>query len=385
MTRFEPGTGVENPLIERFRPRIEGATGTSGLTGTEAAELFEGYQKLERRLVRIARISDRYQAEIRLLVEQLQDALNKISVLKGCIPICGSCKKVRSDEGYWRQLEQYLADHSELLFSHGLCPDCAASYMAQARGAKPGSGGVPPAVEDQGLNEDDFDDPVVVEFLPLVNHPHFADSPLSGAFSALFRKYVRLSRRMGRIARISDSYQANLQEMKSRLDLSSRTDYLTGLANRREMYERLGMELSRARRHGREFAVVMFDFDHFKELNDRYGHAVGDRVLTVVAELVTRNLRREDSCCRWGGEEFLILLPETTAPAALVVAEKIRRLIDRHPIEADGVTVRATVSLGATVFLADESVDACIARADAALYQAKEAGRNRAFLLDAKT
>ena len=314
-------------------------------------------------------------------MEELQEALDSVRILKGCIPICASCKKVRSDEGYWKQLEQYLAEHSELLFSHGLCPDCAASYLAQSRAYHQPPAATPnPTAET--FSSDDFEDPVLSEFLPLINQPDFAGSPLSAPFSRLFQKYVRLSRRMGRIARISDSYQANLQELKNRLDHSSRTDFLTGLPNRREMYERLAAERSRAMRHGKIFAVVMLDFDYFKSINDRFGHTVGDRVLVTVAGVLTGHLHREDSCGRWGGEEFLILLPETGHDQALIVAEKVRLLVDELVLPADQTTISISVSLGVAVFHPGEPVDSCIARADVALYQAKEEGRNRTVLLE---
>ncbi len=369
-----------NPLIGKYRDRFEGAAKGEPLSFAEARELFQGFMKLDQRMARIARISDGYQGEIKALVEELQNALDNLSLLKGCIPICATCKKVRTDEGYWKQLEQYLSEHSDLLFSHGLCPDCSASYLAQSRSYRVGPAPAPQP-STGAFQSEDFDDPVLAEFLPLVHHPHFADSPLAGAFSNLFQKYLRLSRRMNRIARISDSYQSNLQDLKSRLDLASRTDYMTGLPNRREMYERLAVEESRGRRHAKVFAVVMLDFDRFKEINDHYGHPIGDRILAAAAELLIKPLRREDSCGRWGGEEFLLLLPETDQAQAMVVAEKVRSMIEGLALEIEGAVVRTTISLGGTVFCLGEALDRCMARADAALYRAKEEGRNRTVFL----
>ena len=371
---------MRNPLIDKYHSRFESGQEGRPLPYAEAAELFQGFQKLDRRLARIARISDGYQAEIKLLVEELQAALDNVRVLKGCIPICASCKKVRSDAGYWKQLEQYLAEHSELLFSHGLCPDCASSYLAQSQGSgRPAA--VPQAPVGEPLLPEDFDDPVLSEFLPLVNHADFAGMPLAAPFSRLFRKYVRLSRRLNRIARISDNYQANLQELKIRLDLSAHSDYLTGLPNRREIYTRLAEERSRTMRHGKVFALVMFDFDDFKQINDSFGHAVGDQVLVAAARTLNDQLRREDSCGRWGGDEFLLLLPETGVEQAMVVAEKVRRLIEKLGIAVGDTLLSTSVSLGVAVFRAGEAVDNCVARADAGLYRAKQSGRNRAIFL----
>lgn len=199
----------ETPLIGRFRARLaEAAAGGAAIDQAEAGELFAAYEKLDRRLGRIARISDNYQGEVKRLVLELQDALANVKTLKGFIPICASCKKIRNDEGYWKQLEQYVSEHSEALFSHGLCPDCIKNYYPTVVAWSPEQGPPPPRAI---LDEADLQDPAIVEALPIVNNKSFARTPLYEDYKRLFQKYVRLTKRMKRIVRISDQYQSQLK------------------------------------------------------------------------------------------------------------------------------------------------------------------------------
>lgn len=223
----------------------------------------------------------------------------------------------------------------------------------------------------------DIDDPVVARFLPILQNGHLANNPLFKDLSLLFQKYVRLAKRMNRIAKISDSYQSQLQELKAELEHASQTDFLTGLFNRRTMYSYLEMEMSRAQRHGKTFSIIMADLDHFKKINDTYGHDIGDQVLVAAARVFLSSIRKEDNCARWGGEEFLVLLPETGADPAARVAEKLRARIAELSINAGDRTICPTVSVGVAVFQSGESIDDCIKRADEGLYQAKSSGRNR--------
>lgn len=203
---------VNVPLIEKHRARFESAEPGEPLPFADAKELFDAFVKLHRRLIRIARISDRYQGEVKRLVLELQDALANVKTLKGFIPICASCKKIRNDDGYWNQLEHYMAEHSDVAFSHGLCPDCAQKYRSLSLKSQNATSPAPKAA--QMLDDSDMDDPVVVRFLPVINNEHFARSPLYGECIMLFQHYVRLNRRMKRIARISDSYQAQLKQLE---------------------------------------------------------------------------------------------------------------------------------------------------------------------------
>jgi len=369
----------EDAFVSRFERRLAESGEGFPLTFEETEEIFAAYKALLRRMGRIAKISDNYQSEVKSLVLELREAAANVKTLKGFIPICASCKKVRNDEGYWKQLEQYIAEHSDAMLSHGLCPDCAGKYRSLSEKLPAPDGRTVPDLA-RLLDEADVEDPVILRFLPTVNNQHFAATPLYCDFTLLFQKYVRLSRRLKRIARISDSYQFELQDLKSKFEQASRADYLTGLSNRLDMYKRLDAERSRTARHGKPFAVIMADIDHFKEINDTFGHNLGDRVLVTIARTFSGSLRREDSCARWGGEEFLILLPETCGDDALTVAERLRGLTENLGLESGTSVIRATISLGIAVFVGGENIDSCIKRADDALYRAKNSGRNRSIL-----
>jgi len=163
-----------------------------------------------------------------------------------------------------------------------------------------------------------------------------------------------------------------VKRLTVRLREASQRDELTGLLNRRAMNEFLDGQWHRHLRRRYPLALVMVDLDHFKRINDSQGHAAGDAVLRRTAELFRQHLRREDLVGRMGGEEFLLLLPDTTEDAAFALAERLR-----HQAEVEGLGV--TLSMGLTMARADDA-DAAVAvqRADAALYRAKAGGRNRA-------
>jgi diguanylate cyclase (GGDEF)-like protein len=153
-------------------------------------------------------------------------------------------------------------------------------------------------------------------------------------------------------------------------------DGLTGIFNRRYFEMRIAEELERAVRFLARMSVIMVDIDHFKRLNDEFGHLLGDEVLRVVSNLLKQQLRKVDMVCRYGGEEFAIIIPETTGANALVVAEKLRRHIESYPFP--GVPRPVTISCGVADYPSHGSTrDELVAAADGALYQAKQAGRNR--------
>jgi diguanylate cyclase (GGDEF)-like protein len=154
-------------------------------------------------------------------------------------------------------------------------------------------------------------------------------------------------------------------------------DPLTGLANRRTAAGRLEVECMRARRQGEPLSVLMLDLDHFKRVNDRWGHAAGDQVLAAVARILCEELRGADLPARYGGEEFLAILPNADSARALRVAERVRERIAGTPIALPEATARITVSVGIASLAPDEVATALVARADEALYAAKQTGRNR--------
>lgn len=168
--------------------------------------------------------------------------------------------------------------------------------------------------------------------------------------------------------------------LESELQRQATTDMLTGAANRRHFMDTAQREIERARRYGNKLSMLMLDIDHFKRVNDTYGHAVGDEVLRQLPKTVTPLLRKLDFMGRLGGEEFAILLVETDGDAAAIVAERLRKGLQGVEVRTMGVQLHFTVSIGCTeVRVKDqgEDVKAALERADEALYRAKDSGRNK--------
>ena len=178
----------------------------------------------------------------------------------------------------------------------------------------------------------------------------------------------------------------DLQQANAELERISHTDQLTGLFNRRRIEQRLREEISRNARYDRHLGVGLLDLDHFKTINDTYGHPVGDQVLAEFALMLTQTVRTTDVPGRYGGEEFLVLFPETDAPGVQVCLERLRRAVDQTKIGPAEMSHRVTVSCGGTAAVpegrdADSDITSLVAKADEALYQAKESGRNRVVML----
>ncbi|MCK8516354.1 diguanylate cyclase [Methylonatrum kenyense] len=161
---------------------------------------------------------------------------------------------------------------------------------------------------------------------------------------------------------------------EARIHRLATTDALTRLANRNEFSRVLDLELQRSRRHGNALSLIMYDLDHFKAINDRFGHAAGDRVLRTVSEVVRSTVRQTDLVGRWGGEEFLVLLPQTPLADAVALAEKLRLAVAALRISEVG---DVTASFGVTAYKHAEHRDDLFRRVDEAMYRAKENGRNR--------
>jgi diguanylate cyclase (GGDEF)-like protein len=157
------------------------------------------------------------------------------------------------------------------------------------------------------------------------------------------------------------------------------TDQLTGLYNRRAFSGMAAKEVGRARRYKRPLALILFDIDHFKMVNDTHGHPIGDQVLQVLTGLVNRTIRATDIICRYGGDEFIVLMPEAGREEALAMAERLREEISRMTVVTPGGTLTLTISLGVAGLdpKGDEDIDGLIDRADRAMYQAKAAGRDQ--------
>lgn len=163
------------------------------------------------------------------------------------------------------------------------------------------------------------------------------------------------------------------KQAEENLKLLASTDTLTGAYNRRKFNEVLQVELARAKRYGTSFSVLIFDVDHFKRINDVYGHQVGDQVLLKIALLVTGNIRQTDIFARWGGEEFVVLAAHCDTECPSAFADKLRKLIEQYAFDQVG---RVTCSFGVTVYRHGDAEESLLKRVDDYLYRAKEAGRN---------
>jgi diguanylate cyclase len=179
------------------------------------------------------------------------------------------------------------------------------------------------------------------------------------------------------------SLEQETSEYKHRLieqKYHSHHDALTKVPNRTAYNERMEIEYRRWRRHGSSLCLAVLDVDHFKSINDNYGHAAGDKTLQVIAQNINRCLRATDFLSRWGGEEFVILFPQIPEQELLKPMETIRRHIERIPFKFKDVKVTITVSIGAAYFKEGDSIEAVFDRADKALYEAKSTGRNRCII-----
>jgi diguanylate cyclase (GGDEF)-like protein len=178
--------------------------------------------------------------------------------------------------------------------------------------------------------------------------------------------------------RNSNKVAIRLIEVNNKLAFHASRDSLTNLLNRRTMNQYIQMEYVRSKRSGKAFGLIMADVDDFKLVNDNYGHAAGDLVLIELSGLLSATLRKQDLIARWGGEEFLILLPETEFEGVQIAAEKVRDLIAHSSVPYQGHDIQITLSIGGVVCEREANWDDCIKTADRALYYGKTHGKNLA-------
>jgi two-component system, cell cycle response regulator len=173
-------------------------------------------------------------------------------------------------------------------------------------------------------------------------------------------------------------YVKKVEKMMNELDYLSRVDYLTNLFNRRSFYEYAKLEVARFKRHQKSFSIVLADIDRFKSINDTYGHDCGDYVLKCIAQIAKSTMREQDIVTRWGGEEFLFMLPETDIAGAKTMVERLRRNIKDYPFTYGSKNNKMTITLtfGIDLFDGTKDMEETIRNADAALYKGKEKGRN---------
>lgn len=210
-----------------------------------------------------------------------------------------------------------------------------------------------------------------VGYPPAVQFTHFT---MTGVFVV---GLLVVADRLGTMRARMHAQRAELAAALERISEMATRDELTGLCNRRCMRELLEAEHGRSARSGQAWSVAILDIDHFKGVNDTFGHAAGDSVLREVATVGAASIRGCDCLARWGGEEFVLLLRDVGLAGALVVAERVRRAVQEARIAVDGTPIRVTVSIGVATHGSVEGVDTTMSRADSALYRAKAEGRNR--------
>ena len=215
----------------------------------------------------------------------------------------------------------------------------------------------------------------------------YAEAVSKGASDFIF-KPVRFEELLLRLQRVAKERQ-NVKErnqMVKKLQKLAITDGLTKLYNSRYFYRQLDLEVDRQNRYGHTLSLLLIDIDHFKKYNDTYGHLEGDKVLIRLGQIIKSCLRRMDTAHRYGGEEFTVILPETSCQDAVVVAERIRESIEVESFSpVKGKKAMIAVSIGVTEYQPDEKIPTFVQRADQALYMSKNQGRNKtSFLLSEK-
>lgn len=206
----------------------------------------------------------------------------------------------------------------------------------------------------------------------------------------LAHEYQNLLRLTKKITRLGDSYQNQLLKAKLRIEEQNRelvqmneivkkmalTDTLTGLDNRRALYAKVDNEIERAKRSHYPISLIIGDIDYFKKINDTHGHHIGDHVLIEVAAIFKESIRKTDIAARWGGEEFLLILPEMPLADAVIKAQTIRQKLKAEPIWYEKTAIPISMTMGVAQIKQDETLAECIQRADCALYNGKRKGRN---------
>lgn len=331
-------SGVDSPvsgkreLVAHLRLRLEDCAGEGVPDPREAEyrELAEAYLLLDGRMAKLISISDKYQVDLLETTRRLREALGELET-RGEVALPAAPETTLTEEPNFSSCNDEAASLSQL-------------------------------------------DP----FIDRLKAKSSVDAAISPAdLALLIRRYERLDARMRKIVTISDRYQEQLREATKRMQYMAKTDPLTNLSNRRDMLECLDREVERFVRYEKDFSIIMFDIDDFKRVNDSYGHDAGDRVLKGLALVFLETLRRTDVCSRWGGEEFLVLCPETTSESARIVGEKCFMAVSAMQVATEAGPVGITLSGGVAAMQKGFDRDDLIKLADAKLYAAKAAGKKR--------
>jgi len=205
----------------------------------------------------------------------------------------------------------------------------------------------------------------------------YPEHPLNAEIEWLANQYQRLQQRFEKITAMSDRLQVQLMEMNKLLQEQVISDPLTGLMNRAGLQERLAAECARLAREHTPFGLLMLDLDHFKEINDALGHSVGDQVLVDVANTLRQHMRPYDVFSRWGGEEFLLLVPAVDHATLLALAQRLLEAVREISVHGFEHAPPVRVSIGLYLCSTEEDPADSVRKADSALYLAKNAGRDR--------
>ncbi|MGI4813718.1 MAG: GGDEF domain-containing protein [Janthinobacterium lividum] len=269
-------------------------------------------------------------------------------------------------------------------------PDSAARLPVEP--SRPGAGKNPPS---QSLTDESLPPPPPAAFPHIYGDAEvrqrfarivseYGEHPLVDEIAWFSERYLRLAGKLDKIARISDRLQAQVIDSNKALSERAASDPLTGLLNRSGALHELRLSRERLAREGAPFGLLMIDLDHFKTINDRFGHAAGDQVLLCVAHTLRANTRSTDACARWGGEEFLVVLPTTDMRGLEAVANKLLAAIRGVGADAaaaagqeDSHAPQVGSSIGIYLVQSIETPEESVRRADAALYYAKRNGRGQ--------
>jgi two-component system cell cycle response regulator len=198
-----------------------------------------------------------------------------------------------------------------------------------------------------------------------------------GRISSLLAENRELRREYQKVRRINEDLEKSCQE----LEMLASLDPLSGLLNRRTLFQRIEIEIERSLRLALPLTGIMIDIDHFKRVNDNFGHPCGDMVIREIGARLTRSLRKYDYAGRYGGEEFFVLFSNTTSELARTIAERFRKDVEETGFQWENELLKLTVSIGISQYIPGETPDRWISRADAAMYRAKQRGRNQTELI----
>lgn len=269
-------------------------------------------------------------------------------------------KVIEAADGY-ACLEQIKSDPPDLILLDMMMPVLSGLEVLQRLKALPANSNIPVIM----VSANDTDD-LIISALDIGAHDYVSKPVIYPVLAARIRSALRLK-----------EAQEELSKANSALQQLASTDTLTGLYNRRHFINLAAAEISRARRYSRPVSLMMLDADHFKALNDTYGHAAGDQALIHIANTCRRLCRESDIIGRIGGEEFLICCPDTGLPGTCELAERIINTIPKRDASTAKNLPSFTLSIGATQYLQGNTLDEFMAKADAQLYRAKNAGRNQ--------